>query len=318
MRKVFSIIIPVYNSEKYLVKCLDSVTEQTFADFEVLLINDGSTDSSGKICDEYAAKDSRFKVFHKENGGVSSARNLGIEVAKGEWIWFVDADDYIRQDAIETISKELKKSDIDGVLFGYQKKIDNKLVVYDFPEKGEVKFLGKTEVLKSLYQSVYYPYQGYVWSKIFKSEIINQHKLRFDENIYFNEDRLFCFAYFVGCNGKTAYILADLYTYADSPESAMSQLTRQYNPKFETDIDAYLAMQEMVKKEKLHSLEKYARFGNLFAAKRLLEMRRKFSVPPNELEQKLKKLMKENFNFTDYIGRKARMGYLYWKYIQSI
>ena len=87
--------MPVYNTEKYLRRCVDSILAQTFTDFELLLINDGSTDSSGAICDEYTQKDSRVRVFHKENGGVSSARNIGLDNAKGEYIAFVDSDDYI-------------------------------------------------------------------------------------------------------------------------------------------------------------------------------------------------------------------------------
>ena len=89
-----SCIIPVYNTEKYLHRCIDSVLAQTYKDFELLLIDDGSTDSSGTICDEYAAKDARVRVFHKENGGVSSARNLGLYHAQGEWIIVMDSDDY--------------------------------------------------------------------------------------------------------------------------------------------------------------------------------------------------------------------------------
>ena len=90
-----SIIVPVYNTEKYLHRCVDSILAQTYTDFELLLIDDGSTDSSGAICDEYAMKDSRVRVFHKENGGASSARNLGLDNAEGEWITFVDSDDWI-------------------------------------------------------------------------------------------------------------------------------------------------------------------------------------------------------------------------------
>ncbi|MEG1313359.1 MAG: glycosyltransferase, partial [Bacilli bacterium] len=90
-----SIIVPVYNVDKYINKCIESILAQTFTDFELLLVNDGSLDSSGSICDEYEKKDSRIKVFHKENGGVSSARNLGLENARGEWIAFVDGDDWI-------------------------------------------------------------------------------------------------------------------------------------------------------------------------------------------------------------------------------
>ena len=90
-----TVIVPVYNTEKYLRRCVDSILAQTFTDFELLLIDDGSTDGSGAICDEYAKKDSRVRVFHKEIGGVSSARNLGLDKAYGEWISFVDSDDWI-------------------------------------------------------------------------------------------------------------------------------------------------------------------------------------------------------------------------------
>ena len=98
-----SIIIPVYNSEKALRRCLDSILAQTMTDYECLLIDDGSTDSSGRICDEYAAKDERFRVFHKENGGVSSARNVGLDNAKGEWITFVDSDDSVEESFLESL-----------------------------------------------------------------------------------------------------------------------------------------------------------------------------------------------------------------------
>mgnify|MGYP003408173130 CR=1 FL=1 len=90
-----SIIVPVYNTERYLSKCIDSILSQSFTVFELLLINDGSKDNSGTICDQYAVNDSRVRVFHKENGGVSSARNLGLENARGEWVTFVDSGDWI-------------------------------------------------------------------------------------------------------------------------------------------------------------------------------------------------------------------------------
>lgn len=92
-----SVIVPVYNAEKYLHRCIDSILNQTFPDFELLLIDDGSKDQSGEICDEYAKKDSRVKVFHKENGGVSSARNVGIDNAVGEYICFCDSDDWVEK-----------------------------------------------------------------------------------------------------------------------------------------------------------------------------------------------------------------------------
>ena len=105
--KKVSIIVPVYNVEKYLQRCIESILTQTETDFELLLIDDGSKDKSGLICDEYAQKDKRVNVIHKENGGVSSARNLGIEKANGEWICFIDADDYVRQDFLSDIQQYL-------------------------------------------------------------------------------------------------------------------------------------------------------------------------------------------------------------------
>ena len=112
-----SVIVPVYNVEKYLSRCIDSILAQTFTDFELLLIDDGSKDKSGEICDEYANKDNHVKVFHKENGGVSSARNLGLDNAQGEWITFVDSDDFVNSDWLSYYAKSF---DVDLIVQGYQ------------------------------------------------------------------------------------------------------------------------------------------------------------------------------------------------------
>ena len=103
-----SVIVPVYNVEKYLSRCIESILSQTFTDFELLLIDDGSTDRSGEICDEYAKKDTRIRVFHTKNRGVSAARNLGLDNAKGEWISFVDSDDWVEDDYLRTLFHEAK------------------------------------------------------------------------------------------------------------------------------------------------------------------------------------------------------------------
>ena len=104
---VISIIVPVYNTEQYLRRCIDSVLAQTYQDFELLLIDDGSKDSSGAICDEYAAQDTRVRVFHKANGGVSSARNVGLDHARGEWITFVDSDDEVKPNWLDLFCMQI-------------------------------------------------------------------------------------------------------------------------------------------------------------------------------------------------------------------
>ena len=122
---MISIIVPVYNTEKYLDQCIQSVLVQTYTNWELLLINDGSTDLSGTICDQYATKDRRIRVFHKENGGVSSARNVGLDNARGKWIMFIDADDWVEPSMLKELRTVALDNNADYVycdlLFDYGK-----------------------------------------------------------------------------------------------------------------------------------------------------------------------------------------------------
>ena len=124
MSTLISIIVPCYNVERELSRCIDSILAQTYNNFELLLVEDGSPDQSGKICDEYAMKDSRIRVFHKPNGGVSSARNMGLDNAKGEWVCLIDGDDSIPQDALATYVQHIS-SDVDLVMAGFEKINDH-------------------------------------------------------------------------------------------------------------------------------------------------------------------------------------------------
>lgn len=117
---MISVIIPVYNVEEYLERCVNSVLKQTYNDLEIILVDDGSTDNSGKICDELKNKDDRIIVIHKENQGLSASRNIGIEKATGEYITFVDSDDYILEDMYETLYKNLIRNDADISMCKYQ------------------------------------------------------------------------------------------------------------------------------------------------------------------------------------------------------
>lgn len=130
-----SIVVPVYNVEKYLSKCIDSILNQTYKDLEIILVDDGSKDQSGKICDEYAKKDSRITVFHKENGGLSSARNYGIERATTPYIGFIDSDDYIDNDMYEILYNNIIKEDADVSMCELRNIYDGKVV----GKQGEIK-----------------------------------------------------------------------------------------------------------------------------------------------------------------------------------
>lgn len=178
-----SVIVPVYNAEKYLHRCIDSILSQTFTDFELLLIDDGSKDESGKICDRYAEKDVRIRVFHKKSGGASSARNTGLDNAKGEWIAFCDADDYVFPDWLDIFTKNSRKSDL--VVQGY---ITDKCTI-----PTGVNYTGNAcGTFMALAQ---YSIVGYLWIKLFRRDIIYRNKLRFREDTVFREDEEFVLRY---------------------------------------------------------------------------------------------------------------------------
>ena len=240
-----SVIVPVYNVEQYLPRCIDSILSQTFTDFELLLIDDGSTDKSGMICDEYAKKDSRIRVFHKENGGVSSARNLGLDNAEGEWIFFSDADDILELNAFQIFIFKVDSIDTDIVMAGYRVYARNNAINNEINNESD-KLLSRNEALKEMYQPTDFPYQGYLWCKLFRSSLIQKHQLRYNEKLYFNEDRLFI-VQFLCCSKKSvAYTTRVVYNYICHSSGAMESLKKRYNKKFATDFDAYILMKEVI------------------------------------------------------------------------
>ena len=125
-----SVIVPVYNTEQYLDECIQSILNQSFTDFELLLIDDGSTDRSGSICDQYTAKDERVRVFHRENGGVIAARTVGIRMSKADWLYFIDADDKIESDTLTVMFQCIENEKIDMVIFGGKKDYQYSIIEY--------------------------------------------------------------------------------------------------------------------------------------------------------------------------------------------
>lgn len=190
-----SVIVPVYNVEQYLPRCIDSILVQTFTDFELLLIDDGSTDNSGKICDEYAKKDNRIRVFHKENGGVSSARNLGLDNIRGEFVNFVDSDDWLEKDCFFILMEDKYIADLTffgcNLQFTDGSKTTHSPTSFYSSDKNRIEEqLGK---LKHNPQS--FEYLGYTWNKLFKKEMIDRYRLLFVLNLTFREDELFTLSY---------------------------------------------------------------------------------------------------------------------------
>ena len=181
---VFSIIIPVYNAEKTLNRCLDSLIRQSFRDFEAILIDDGSKDSSLGICRQYEERDSRFHVLFQENAGPSKARNCGLEKACGTWICFADSDDYIRDDYFEKLYEIVSPEKSDAVFFGYTAIAGDGTAIKTFiPQIHEPGCLKAVEELskKDMF--------GYTWIKVFRRALIKD--VRFDESMTLFEDEVF-------------------------------------------------------------------------------------------------------------------------------
>lgn len=224
-----SVVIPVYNVEKYLIECVDSALLQTYENVEIILVDDGATDSSGEMCDEYAQKDSRIKVIHRKNGGLSAARNTGLDAASGEYIYFLDSDDYIEKNTISDLVSTIEQEDADVVFFdGYvfytDCEPDDSFFGYSRSKKYDTK-KGR-DVLIQLLESD--EYRTAVPLNMYKTDYLRDNGIRFYEGIL-HEDELFTFQVF-NADGLVAHCNKELYARRIRPASIMtaSGMSRRY------------------------------------------------------------------------------------------
>lgn len=168
-----SIIVPVYNVELYLRKCIESILEQTFKNFELIIVNDGSTDNSGIICKEYRKIDPRIKIIHKFNNGLSSARNTGIEIAKGKYIGFIDSDDYINKYMFEILYENITKNNADISMCDYMEVYKDKNEIYCEKQNSEKLILNNIESLEKIYDKEGWKYI-IVWNKLYKKVLFSE------------------------------------------------------------------------------------------------------------------------------------------------
>ena len=207
-----SIVMPIYNVEKYLRKCLNSILDQTFKDYEIIMVDDGSTDGSGAICDEFAEKDSRFHAYHKKNEGVSIARNFGIEKASGEYFAFFDGDDYVEPECLEEVYTKAVEEEADSVIYGYYLTENDKVIETHLPgfeksvyEEEEIIeqvipcFVGVS--YKDIEQwiagkkGVFKKENTALWHQLVRADIIRNNNIRFDPRLKVGEDTCFTTEY---------------------------------------------------------------------------------------------------------------------------
>lgn len=191
-----SIIVPVYKVEKYLKRCVDSLTNQTLSDIEIILVDDGSPDNSGKICDSLQEKDCRIKVIHKSNGGLSSARNAGVKIAQGQYIGFVDSDDDVTLDMYEKMYSVAKRENVDFVMSDYQRICaDGRcyLKTLDIPsglyEKKQMRRIIFPNLIMG--ENIEYGPLLSVWHCLYRMDFLRQNNLYFDEKVRWSEDNIF-------------------------------------------------------------------------------------------------------------------------------
>jgi glycosyltransferase involved in cell wall biosynthesis len=258
-----SVIVPVYNAELYIKSCVNSILGQTIKDIECILVDDGSTDRSSRLCDEFASFDSRIVVIHKENEGAAYARNAGLTAATGEYIGFVDADDWIEQDMYEEMLKSAEEYHSDAVLCNYISESSTsmqtvqvnsgKQAVYneqEIKEKFLPYFFGYQYDELSHYKDycAFADYNSYIWLCLYKKDVINNAVITFPcERIYFNEDNLFNLSFIY--HAKTiSHVNKFFYHYRFNESS----ITKSFNKKyFENKINKYSYLKDFIRKNNL-------------------------------------------------------------------
>lgn len=224
--RTLSVIVPVYNCERFLNQCVESILSQSFEDYELLLIDDGSRDSSGRICDDWASNDERISVFHIANSGVSYARNLGLESAEGKYITFIDADDYICKDFFRKAMCFMEDNpEVDYAQYSFD-RVDAERVLVS--ECSESVVTAANVFAKAV------TFMGSACFTIFKKEIICTHSIRFDVSLKLGEDQLFVYEYIHFCR-KCAKLAEIVYHYRSNPASST------HTPYFKDILDSIKA-----------------------------------------------------------------------------
>ena len=292
---LISIIIPVYNAEKYLRECIDGILGQSYKNYELLLVNDGSTDGSATICDEYAKENSQIKVFHRENSGPSVTRNFGVDMAEGEYIVFIDADDVIDDNYLFALHDNLSRYGVDLVLCDYERfyKDDLEQKVHYGISRYSVAIAKSREELAKVYQNSSTNLFGIsVWAKLYKSEIIKKHHIRFPEDISFEEDCCFNVQYFEYVN-TAAFTRETVYHYRQI-EKSLSKLYQ--TSTFRDLINGYNKRKEFVSKIGMEQ-EDVKKLDNIFLVATINNYK-KIAMSDMSIKEK-KKAYKETLDYPE-------------------
>ena len=277
---LISIIIPVYKVEKYLEKCIESVLKQSYTNLQIILVDDGSPDNCGKICDEYAKKDSRIEVIHKVNGGLSDARNVGISKAKGRYIGFVDSDDYIKEDMYEILLNLIKKYDADVSICNLYDVIDGNECIRN--KENGIREYSRLDILKEVLLDK--NIQSYAWNKLYEKELFDEIKYPIGKKY---EDIGTTFYVFEKCN-KIVVTSEPEYYYLKRSDSLVNNVTESTV----LDYTEIIIQRYLYTKENIKELKKY---NNYYLAKTLITAHNDIELL-GSISEKMQEKYKELYN----------------------
>lgn len=259
MQPLVSIIVPIYETEQYLPQCVDSILHQTYQNMEIILVDDGSPDHCPQICDKYAKEDSRIRVIHQKNAGVSVTRNTGLSMARGEWVAFADSDDFCKPMWITCMIQNAMKMDCELSICGYNvnyevENLKDQQTSQATTRNGPPMLLDREETIYCAFLPT--GCQVSIWNKLFKRSIICDHLIAFEPSISIGEDMVFLFSYLRFCK-KVVYDPTPLYVYMIHVGSAMNAMSHaeHFQKKWLTDLDAHKLIQAYLPKdERLQNL----------------------------------------------------------------
>lgn len=252
-RPLVSIIVPVYKVEPYLRRCLDSIVNQSYANLEIIIIDDGSPDACPQICDEYANKDNRIVVVHKKNGGLSDARNAGLDICKGEYISFIDSDDYVDSNYIESLIEPTEKKSYDFIIADYLSSNEKVEPPHLSCKEGPIQ---SSPTIISTYCSQQYP--PCAWAKLYKHSFLDNNHFRFQKGLLF-EDQLWSCA--LACSAKNIYIIhKQIYHYTIRADSIMQSSDISFSKKLSSWCFILTQEQEILSAHKELSEETHSQF----------------------------------------------------------
>lgn len=229
-KPLVSVIVPVYNAEKYIRRCIDSIRNQTYEEIEIILVNDGSIDSSKRICEKYCEIDNRITLYNQKNSGPSAARNYGLEKAGGKFIQFVDSDDFIEPDITERLTKEMMNSKSSLVISSYKiLREENEEVIIKDIKKISYKNMGRSEFFEKFFSFQSSGFINSLWNKLYDKDLIDKHKIKLNEDWDIGEDLAFNLDYFRFIV-KVGFVSEPLYNYCIEKESdsLMSSYKNRY------------------------------------------------------------------------------------------